>query len=132
MININKLKLNIKKNKFFYKRTFIIYKILINLKIKFRYFFSTNKDIFTDIYLSNKWGDQFSVSGTGSNLNQTKTLLKEITKIIKDYKIKNILDIPCGDFYWIKEFDFKYINYVGGDIVSELVYEISKNIKTLI
>ena len=94
---------------------------LINIKIKLKYIFKTNKDIFTDIYEDNKWGDKYSFSGTGSNLEQTKTIIEEIPKLIRKYKIKTILDIPCGDFYWMKECDFQDLNYIGGDIVSELV-----------
>ncbi len=129
MINIKNLGLRIKKNKFLYEQIHSIYIFYINLKIKFKYFFGTRKSIFTDIYLNNKWGDRYSLSGTGSNLNQTKIILKEIANIIKKYEIKNILDIPCGDFYWMKEFDFKDLNYIGADIVSELVNENNQKFK---
>ena len=115
----NNLKKLIKKNKIVYEIVNNIYKILMNVKLK--YFSGTYKDIFTNIYLNNKWGDNHSCSGPGSNLNQTKVVLKELSKLITSYKIKNFLDIPCGDFYWLKEFDFKGINYLGADIVSELV-----------
>ena len=124
MINKNYLKTLLKKNKFIYEIINSIYKVLFNIKLK--YFSGTNKDIFTNIYLKNTWGDKDSFSGPGSNLNQTKVVLKELSKIIINYKIKNFLDIPCGDFYWMKEFDLKNINYIGADIVSEIV---KKNIK---
>ena len=32
-----------------------------------------------------------------------------------------MLDIPCGDFYWMKEVDLKDIEYIGADIVDELI-----------
>ena len=121
MTKIKNLKIIIKKNKFIYEKIKKSYKVFINIKIKLKYLFGTNKDIFTDIYLKNKWGDEHSFSGSGSNLNQTKTVLQELPIIIRKYKIKSILDIPCGDFYWMKEIDFKDINYIGGDIVSEIV-----------
>ena len=129
MVSIKKLKLCIKKYKFLYEKIKKIYIFYINLKIKFKHIFLTRKDIFTDIYLNNKWGDKYSLSGTGSNLNQTKTILKELSNIIKKYKITNILDIPCGDFYWMKEFDFGVLNYIGADIVSELIIENIKKFK---
>ena len=94
MIKIKKLKLLIKKNKFFYEKIHKFYVFYINFKIKLKYIFGTRKDIFTDIYINNKWGDNYSSSGTGSNLNQTKIILKEIENVIKKYEIKNILDIP--------------------------------------
>ena len=43
-------------------------------------------------------GDSNSFSGTGSNLDQTKEIIKKLPILIKNYKIKSILDIPCGDF----------------------------------
>ena len=129
MIKIKNLKSRIKKFKYLYRNIHKIYVFYINIKIKFKYIFGTRKDIFTDIYLNNKWGDKYSFSGTGSNLNQTKIIIKELKNIIKKYKIKSILDIPCGDFYWMKEFDFQDLNYIGADIVSELVNENIKKFK---
>ena len=32
-----------------------------------------------------------------------------------------ILDVPCGDFNWAKEIDWKPFHYIGADIVSDLV-----------
>tara|TARA_B100000242_G_C43005952_1_gene467461 strand:+ start:228 stop:968 length:741 start_codon:yes stop_codon:yes gene_type:complete len=123
MANIKKLKLHIKKYKFLYNKISKVYNFYINFNIKLKHIFWTRKDIFTDIYLNNKWGDKYSSSGTGSNLNQTRIILKEVANTIRKYEIKNILDIPCGDFYWMKEFDFQVLNYVGADIVSELINE---------
>ena len=40
--------------------------------------------------------------------------------IIKELKIQSILDIPCGDFFWMKLVDAD-IYYTGGDIVAEIV-----------
>lgn len=130
MIEIKVIKLRIKKYKFIYEKVHKIYSFLINFKIRFKYVFRTRKDIFTNIYLKNKWGDEYSLSGTGSNLNQTKTILKELANTIKKYQIKSILDIPCGDFYWIKEFDFQDIDYIGADIVFELIDKNIKKFKT--
>ena len=67
-LNIRKLKLQIKKYEFLYKKIKKIYFLYVNLKIKFKYIFWTRKNIFTDIYLNNKWGDKYSLSGTGSEL----------------------------------------------------------------
>jgi len=32
-----------------------------------------------------------------------------------------MLDIPCGDFNWMRNVDLKGISYIGADIVAELV-----------
>ena len=85
------------------KNNSLIYKILrkpyqIYRFFYLKYFSGSNKDIFQNIYFNNRWGDSSSLSGTGSNLEQTTNIIKELPSIFKKYKINSILDIPCGDF----------------------------------
>ena len=40
--------------------------------------------------------------------------------------IMSILDLPCGDFNWMQKVDLSKIDYVGADIVEELI---NKNIR---
>ncbi len=81
--------------------------------------------LFEDIYRKNSFGDPDSRSGTGSNLEQTKKIREILPIILEKYGIKSFLDIPCGDFFWMKEIQpqlKKLLNtYVGGDIVKELI-----------
>lgn len=79
------------------------------------------KDIFTAIYKHSLWGDSESVSGAGSDLESTKKIRKAIPKLIREKNIKTILDIPCGDFFWMKEMELEVEKYIGADIVSELI-----------
>jgi len=79
------------------------------------------ENIFTEIKRKNIWGSLESVSGAGSEINQTKTLIMELPKLFKLYNIKSVLDIPCGDFNWMKEVDLSAVEYLGGDIVNELI-----------
>ncbi len=79
------------------------------------------KEIFTYFYENNEWNSTESHSGTGSTLEQTKSIRKGITQIISQFNIKSILDIPCGDFNWMKETDLKGASYTGADIVSPLI-----------
>lgn len=79
------------------------------------------KEVFTNIKDSNHWSSVESVSGDGSELNVTIDLRKGLEEIIKEKKIKSILDIPCGDFNWMKEVDLQSVSYIGGDIVSSLI-----------
>lgn len=78
------------------------------------------QNVFNEIYHNNYWGSGESKSGGGSTLEGTKIIRQELPNIILKYDIKSILDIPCGDFNWIKHVDFK-CNYIGADLVSELV-----------
>jgi hypothetical protein len=79
------------------------------------------KDVFTEIYKSNLWGSSESISGTGSVKEQTESLINELDKLLKDMNISSILDIPCGDFNWMQKVDLSNIDYIGADIVEELI-----------
>ena len=115
----DKVKSIIRKNKFVFYVFKEIYKFYNFHYLKL--FAGSNKDIFTEIYLKNKWKDNFSSSGTGSNLEQTKEIIKVFPEIISKYNIKSILDIPCGDFYWMQKINFNKVHYIGGDIVPQLI-----------
>ncbi|MBK8351111.1 MAG: class I SAM-dependent methyltransferase [Saprospirales bacterium] len=78
-------------------------------------------DVFKDIYQNNAWHDDESVSGTGSNLKQTQEIINQLPNIFKQHAIHSILDLPCGDYNWMKHVDLKDINYIGGDIVPEII-----------
>ena len=78
------------------------------------------KDIFQRIYLSNKWGSNESKSGKGSELSSTEVIRKELPELVKKLNVKSVLDIPCGDYNYMKEIDLN-CDYIGADIVSELI-----------
>lgn len=79
--------------------------------------------VFTHNYETNAWGNAESKSGSGSTLQQTQTLRKELASLLKKLNITSMLDAPCGDFNWMKEMDLTNINYTGCDIVSPLITE---------
>jgi hypothetical protein len=58
-----------------------------------------------------------SIAGYGSSLWNVRMIIAELPNIFKRYGIKNMLDIPCGDFYWMKEVDLSSITYLGADLV---------------
>ncbi len=77
--------------------------------------------IFETIYNENHWGDGQSRSGTGSNIQNTEKVVEIVTQIITSLKINTMLDIPCGDFNWMKRVELTNVNYVGCDIVDKVV-----------
>lgn len=82
----------------------------------------TLENIFTKIYNHpTGWGSTESKSGVGSELKITKKLRQELYFLFLKYKIKSILDVPCGDFNWFSNVDLDGIEYIGGDIVSNLI-----------
>jgi len=78
-------------------------------------------ETFIEIYSKNGWGSSESLSGSGSELKNTVVLRKELAYLLLKYEIKSILDIPCGDFNWMKEVDLSSIEYYGADIVKSLI-----------
>ena len=76
---------------------------------------------FTDIYRNNVWGSSESASGPGSGVKRTEVLRKSFQELLFSYGVESLLDLPCGDFNWMRHVNLKGIRYVGGDIVSDIV-----------
>jgi len=83
------------------------------------------KDRFTLIYHRNAWGSLESVSGSGSTIAMTESIRELLPVIFKTFSIKSILDVPCGDFNWMRLVDLQGIFYIGGEIVKPLVDELN-------
>lgn len=78
--------------------------------------------VFTEIYKNNAWGDADSRSGVGSNLIATATVRSEIERLFEDLAVKSILDLPCGDFHWMRHVALPPdLQYTGADIVADLI-----------
>lgn len=76
---------------------------------------------FGEIYRNNHWKNTESVSGPGSTAAFGQGLVSAIDRIIIEYKIKKVIDLPCGDFTWIRDLNFDQIHYTGADIVASLI-----------
>lgn len=79
------------------------------------------RDVFTEIYSENRWGDPDSRSGKGSNLATTAVIRAGLPGLLERLGVKTMLDIPCGDFFWMKTLDLPIDHYIGADIVAPLV-----------
>jgi len=78
--------------------------------------------VFRAIWISNLWGDADTRSGTGSNLRETAVLRKRFASLLEHLAVRRVLDVPCGDFHWMKEVQFPAgLEYEGGDIVEQIV-----------
>lgn len=77
------------------------------------------REVFTNHYRTNFWQNPESVSGAGSTLKNTKYIRELLPEVMAAYKIRSVLDIPCGDLNWAKH--VKWPKYIGADIVPELV-----------
>jgi hypothetical protein len=91
---------------------------------------SVSTNAFSDIYNSNYWGSQESVSGQGSTLKYTAPLRQALPRLLAQYDVKSILDAPCGDFNWMRHVELADVDYTGGDVVPELVSKLQTEFGT--
>jgi hypothetical protein len=84
--------------------------------------YGNTQDIFKSKYERNAWGDNESVSGSGSTLRYTERIRAALPGLIGTYSVSSFLDAPCGDYNWFRHVKREpAFSYTGGDIVKELV-----------
>ena len=117
--------------KIFYKLKRLIFLIYDYYKFWRISFLPKNKK-FQYIYKSKYWQniENGSLSGSGSNIISTEKIRIELKDFISKYKISSIIDIPCGDWEWMSMFDLSNIEYVGYDVVQELITLNNKKYKS--
>lgn len=79
------------------------------------------KAIFSEIYHKNVWQDPESVSGRGSTLARTKTITARLPSLLHELGVATLLDAPCGDFNWMRHTDLGAVEYIGADVVPDLI-----------
>lgn len=95
-------------------------KLLQQLRRKLNLSLKPPTQVFDEIYRKNVWGDRESASGPGSRMDRTDKVRRVLPILIEQYGYRSILDIPCGDFNWMKTLELK-VEYIGADIVAALV-----------
>lgn len=61
-----------------------------------------------------------SLSGPGSNPDNVASILDGIPKVLERHRVNSMLDIPCGDFAWMRHLPFDG-EYIGADIVEGII-----------
>jgi len=79
------------------------------------------KEIFQEIYNNNAWSSPESRSGTGSELGKTIHLTQILPSLLKGLGIRSMIDSPCGDFNWMRTVNLPVEQYLGIDVVPELI-----------
>ena len=82
---------------------------------------STMEDLFSNVFRHNLWLDAESVSGPGSRISETARIREELPALLKKLEARSLLDAPCGDFHWMQHVDLGVEEYIGGDIVRDLI-----------
>ncbi len=95
--------------------------LLVELSIKNL----SEKKRFELIYRSGYWKPFLggSLSGSGSNFDATENIRRELPVLLSEFNIRSMLDLPCGDLYWMSQIDLQDIKYIGGDIVPDIIKE---------
>ena len=62
-----------------------------------------------------------SLSGAASTLRETANLRAALPALLREEGVERLLDIPCGDFHWMREVDLGGVDYFGADIVPAIV-----------
>jgi glycosyltransferase involved in cell wall biosynthesis len=79
------------------------------------------EQVFERIFRDNASIGDESVSGPGSSLAQTGEIRHGLPHLLQSVKARSLLDAPCGDFNWMKHVELGVEQYIGIDIVPELV-----------
>ena len=94
------------------------------------------ENVFSSVYEKNYWGKTNytdgpkSVSGRGSNPAQTGAIREQLPPLFTKLGVKSIFDAPCGDFNWMKDLNYSFERYVGGEIVKDLAEKNQKDFAT--
>jgi len=86
---------------------------------------------FNRVFRRNLFNGKESLSGEGSSLTSTVVIRREIPKLVEKFKIRTILDVPCGDMFWIRHILDTSITYTGADISSLAIKENRKKFSLL-
>lgn len=81
----------------------------------------SSQKVFSEIAKRNGWDGTESISGPGSSMGATSLLREALPALLQKYDIRVLLDIPCGDAFWIGEVLPNQLNYIGADIVPDLI-----------
>jgi SAM-dependent methyltransferase len=77
-----------------------------------------NAEVFERIYRENLWNGTESLSGPGSGDAATRTVADAIVALVTDLRIRSVLDVGCGDGYWMPDLP----GYVGLDVSHRAIH----------
>jgi SAM-dependent methyltransferase len=84
-------------------------------------------DIFKRYWADNHWRNRETRSGDGSTIAYTEPLRRELPPLLARLGARTMLDLPCGDFHWIRHMPLPGgLRYVGADIVPGMIAELQR------
>jgi SAM-dependent methyltransferase len=77
--------------------------------------------VFRDIYGRHHWSGSESASGAGATPDQTRELRRLLPALLSELGVATMLDLPCGDYGWMRTFELPLERYIGADLLPEVV-----------
>lgn len=85
---------------------------------------------FSRVYRKNLWGGVESLSGPGSTLRATASLCPQLIDLFRELGVRTLVDAGCGDFNWLSHADLNQIQYIGLDVVPQVIDSLRQRYKT--
>ena len=101
-----------------------LYKAL-RTRVYLRYSSSARARVFRHYLDANEWRERESRSGPGSTLEETRAIREGLPGFVRRNQICTLLDVPCGDFSWMRTVDLDGVRYIGADIVPALIDDLN-------
>lgn len=77
--------------------------------------------VFSRFYRQNVWSNAESRSGRCSTIAETNAVRQKLPALLARIGARTMLDAPCGDFNWMRHVELPLDQYIGADIVAEVI-----------
>ena len=77
--------------------------------------------VFRDIYQRHHWAGSESASGLGAAPDQIQHLRGALPALLARFGVGTLLDLPCGDWSWMRTLELPVERYIGADLLPELI-----------
>ena len=81
------------------------------------------REAFDYIHRRRHWAGKESASGEGASQDQTAHLRAALPELLREFETHTLLDLPCGDFSWMRQLALPVAQYVGADLLPALITE---------
>jgi hypothetical protein len=81
------------------------------------------REAFEYIYRTHHWRGSESKSGEGAGEDQTAHLKAILPDLLRELQTRTLLDVPCGDYTWLRQVELPVTQYIGADVVPSLIAE---------
>lgn len=88
------------------------------------------KNIFENIYTTKQWYNGKSLSGDGGVFEYNVPYVELINRLIKQYNVKYITELGCGDFNLMKHCNLSGVKYFGYDIAENIINKNNSQYRT--